>query len=100
MSPNVAGILALGLYATVAVANFTLEDPTGQPNETGVGHYHFYLDKATGGNYLLAGSGPSADVKIPKGTAAGAHTLRCSLSDNAHAPFNPPVETTVDITVE
>jgi hypothetical protein len=84
--------------ATVMVTNFILQPPGGA-NEPGHGHYHIYLDKASGGNYLVADQVPMVTVKIPAATAIGPHTLRVSVSDNNHAPLVPAVEDVVDITV-
>ena len=85
--------------ATVTVQNFVLEEPVGQPNEDGYGHFHIYLDDATGIDYLLAGQDPEVNVEIPADTTPGAHTLRVSLGKNNHAPLSPAVEDIVDITV-
>ena len=85
--------------ATITVQNFVLEEPVGQPNEDGHGHFHIYLDDATGIDYLLAGQDPEVNVEIPSDTAPGAHTLRVSLGKNNHAPLSPAVEDIVDITV-
>ncbi len=83
---------------TIAVTNFELDQPGGA-NEDGHGHYHVYLDDATGGDYLTNGSTPTVMVEIPANTPAGAHTLRINLTDNNHKPFNPSIEDIVDITV-
>lgn len=85
---------------TVTVESFVLEEPAGQPNEDGHGHFHIYLDGATGGNYLVAGQTETVNVTIPANTAPGAHTLKISLGENSHAPLSPAVEFVVDITVE
>lgn len=85
---------------TVVVENFILEAPTGQPNEAGHGHYHIYLDQATGTNYLTNGQTTAVSITIPSGTSAGAHTLRISLGQNGHAALSPPVEDIIDITVQ
>lgn len=85
------------IEATVTVENFTLVAPKAQ-NVDGEGHYHIYLDQQT--SYLVAGQTPTIQVKIPAGTAAGPHTLRINLSNNKHAPLNPPVEDVIDITVQ
>jgi hypothetical protein len=84
----------------VTVQGFVLEEPQGQPNEDGHGHFHIYLDGATGGNYLLAGQTTNVSVTIPANAAPGAHTLRISLGENSHAPVSPAIESIVDITVE
>ncbi|MBL8744006.1 MAG: hypothetical protein JNK04_23025 [Myxococcales bacterium] len=84
----------------VTVTGFVLEAPQGQPNEDGHGHFHIYLDGATGGSYLVAGQTEQVSLTIPANAAAGAHTLRISLGENSHAPVSPAVEDIVDITVE
>jgi hypothetical protein len=84
---------------TVAVQNFKLVAPGG-PNVPGEGHYHVYLDGATGGNYLAAGQTPTKPVTIPVGTTPGAHTLRVNISNNDHSPLTPPVEEILPITVQ
>ena len=85
---------------TVVVTNFILEAPQNQPNEDGHGHFHLYLDGATGGNYLLNGQSSPIQITIPANTQPGAHTLRLSVSGNDHDPVVPAVEDIVDITVE
>lgn len=88
------------ITATVTVQNFVLEAPEGQGNEPGHGHFHIYLDDATGTNYLLAGETGTVEVRIPAGTPAGPHTLRVNLGQNNHAPLVPAVEDIVDIVVQ
>jgi len=85
--------------ATVVVKNFTLVPPKNQLVD-GEGHYHIYLDKASGGNYLVANQVPMVTIKIPAATTPGPHTVRVSLSDNHHVELEPPVEDIVDITVQ
>lgn len=86
--------------ATVTVTNFVLEAPQGQPNQAGHGHYHIYLDNASGGNYLVADQEPTTSFKIPVATSGGAHSIRVSLGANDHAALVPAVEDKVDITVQ
>jgi hypothetical protein len=88
------------ITATVVVQGFVLEAPEGQSNEAGHGHFHIYLDDATGTNYLLAGETATVDVRIPANTPAGAHTLRVNLGQNNHAPLVPAVKDVVDIVVQ
>ena len=86
--------------ATVSVTDFVLEAPNNQQNQAGHGHYHIYLDGASGGNYLVANQVPSVTFTIPASTTPGAHSLKVSLSDNHHVPLTPPVEDVVAITVQ
>jgi hypothetical protein len=85
---------------TVTVTNFVLEQPSGQPNADGHGHYTIYLDAASGGNYLVRDFAMSTAITIPTGTAPGPHTLTISLRENSSAPLAPPVSDTVAITVQ
>lgn len=89
-----------GVTVDVEVGNFILEEPVGQPNQVGHGHYHIYLDGAVGTNYLESGAADPVDIVIPAATAVGAHTLRVSIGDNGHVPLSPAVETILDITVQ
>ncbi len=84
----------------VTVEGFVLEAPQGQPNEAGHGHFHIYLDGASGGNYLLAGETENVSLTIPANTTPGPHSLKISLGENDHAPVSPAIEQVVDITVE
>jgi hypothetical protein len=84
---------------TITVENFTLVAPGGA-NEDGEGHYHIYLDGASGGNYLANGQTPTKVVTIPAATAPGPHTLRISVSSNDHVALSPAVEDILDITVQ
>ena len=85
--------------ATITVTNFVLVPPTAT-NVAGQGHYHLYLDGASGGNYLAADQVPTKQVKIPLQTASGAHTLKVSLGENDHTPLQPAIEDIVNITVK
>lgn len=85
--------------ATITVTNFVLMPPSAT-NVAGQGHYHLYLDGASGGNYLAADQVPTKQVKIPLQTASGAHTLKVSLGENDHTPLQPAVDDIVNITVK
>ena len=84
---------------TVTADHFTLEVPGG-PNASGHGHYHVYLDGATGGNYLAEDAAASVQVTIPGTTVPGPHTLRVELANNDHSALNPAVSTMIDLTVQ
>ena len=68
------------LDVTVAVTGFELVDPaSAPPNRDGEGHYHVYLDDATGPDYLVATSALTTSVTIPDTTTPGAHVLHVVL---------------------
>lgn len=88
------------ITGTVTVTNFVLEAPHGQPNQSGHGHFHIYLDDAVGGNYLVAGQTPTISIPIPASATPGPHTLRASLGQNSHAEITPAIEDVIDITIQ
>lgn len=49
------------------------------------GHYHVYLDGASGSDYLIATEVANPMVRIPAGTTAGAHRLTVSLRNDDHS---------------
>ena len=51
----------------------------------GNGHFHVYLDGATGSDYLIATHVPNPMVQIPATTTAGAHRLTVSLRNDDHS---------------
>lgn len=80
---------------------FAFVDPsTNTTNMAGQGHYHVYLDNATGGDYLANDFESPVTITVPADTAAGAHQLHVDLFQNDHTPVDPPVRATVDITVQ
>jgi hypothetical protein len=85
---------------TVNATNWTFADPNVMtdvdPNE---GHYHVYLDGATGASYLAVGIAGTVAVTIPLATTSGAHTLRVQLQHNNHSALSPNVEQVLNITV-
>jgi len=100
-SSNATSVLAGGqLTLTVSVTNFALVDPaTNTVNVDGHGHYHVYLDDATGASYLAATSEATTPVTIPASTAAGLHTLKVQLFNNDHSALSPEVSDTIEFTV-
>jgi hypothetical protein len=96
---NTSVIAGSAINLQIDTENFTLEPPEGQANADGHGHYHVYLDNATGGDYLAADASNSVAVTIPAATSAGAHTLKIQLFENDHTALSPEVSDTVDITV-
>lgn len=79
--------------------HFTFVAPGG-PNEAGKGHFHIYLDDATGGDYLVVGEAAGeVSVTIPDDTTVGAHTLKILVTANNHMPLAPEISTSLDIMV-
>jgi hypothetical protein len=83
---------------TITADNFVLQAPGGA-NQAGHGHYHVYLDGATGGDYLVADSAGSVAVPIPAATGNGAHVLHVELHNNDHTAVVPQVVADVNITI-
>ena len=78
---------------TIDVEGFALdESKKGRANEPNVGHYHVYLDDASGDDYLLTGAQPTTRVIVPGNITDGTHPLRVSLHNNDHSPVAPAVE--------
>jgi len=71
---------------TLQTQNFMLRDFNGQSGVTpGMGHYHIYLDDATGSDYLVADHRTMVPVTVPAGTSAGPHRLVFSLRNDDHS---------------
>ncbi|MDB4929761.1 MAG: Quinoprotein ethanol dehydrogenase [Myxococcaceae bacterium] len=87
-SPADNSTVMAGADVTMALAfmNFTSRDFM---NQTGVmppnGHYHVYLDGASGSDYLIATHVPNPVVRIPAATTAGPHRLTISLRNDDHS---------------
>lgn len=80
----------------VFLQKFQLEEPIGQPNVEGHGHYHVYL-----GNTEVTYSGKyGTQVPIPANTSLGVRTLKVQLFNNDFSPVVPAVVTKTKITVE
>ncbi len=70
---------------TLQTQNFMLRDFNGQTGATpGFGHYHVYLDDATGSDYLVADHRTTVPVTVPSATTAGPHRLVISLRNDDH----------------
>src|SRR5262245_34348718 len=70
---------------TVTTENFDLVAFPGEVTE-GQGHYHVYLDTATGGNYLVAEHLGLVNVRLPVSISEGEHGLRVQLMHSDHSP--------------
>lgn len=81
---------------TVAVTDFTLDAAKiGASNEPGVGHYHVYLDDASGDDYLGVSGDASVKINVPDDITDGSHDIRVVLHNNDHSPVDPPASGSV-----
>lgn len=77
----------------VAVENFDLVDPEGQPPRPGEGHWHVRVDGIDQGAFI---SDTSYTIQnLP----AGQHRITVELQNNNHLPFDPPVLDSVMINI-
>jgi plastocyanin len=92
---------------TVQVSNFNLVNKLGQANVAGEGHIHYFLDVAppTTPN-KPATTAPGTFVATTEKTntwtnvAAGMHNFSAELVNNDHTPLNPPIVSTIMVTVQ
>ena len=101
-----AGFAAGNVTVAVNLTNFTLVEPTGQPNAPGEGHLHYYLDAPiptnasapaipeTGGYVISTNTSHTWENVTP-----GAHNLSVQVVNNDHTPLIPLVFDTVNVTV-
>jgi hypothetical protein len=80
------------------LGNFTVVNPlTSPPAKDGEGHYHYYMDDATG--YTAAWT-PTITFRPSVNTALGPHTMYFVLATNVHEEVAPKVEAAASFTVE
>ncbi|MDH3689160.1 MAG: hypothetical protein OEU36_06720 [Gammaproteobacteria bacterium] len=85
---------------TITVDGFVLDaSKIGQANEPGVGHYHIYLDDASGDDYLGVGADSNMKISVPEDITDGTHDVRVVLHNNDHSPGNPPAAGSVALIV-
>jgi hypothetical protein len=83
---NVMVMAGADLTLMLAFMNFTSRDFAGQMGVTPPnGHFHVYLDGASGSAYLIATHVPNPVVRIPADTTAGPHRLTISLRNDDHS---------------
>jgi len=107
-SPEVnASIPAGNVTVSVNVTNFTLVEPTGQPNVPGEGHLHYYLDAPIPTNASEPAIPPTGGYVIStklthtwENVTAGEHNFSVQLVNNDHTPLIPLVFATVNVTVD
>jgi plastocyanin len=90
----------------VNLTNFTLVEPTGQPNAPGEGHLHYYLDAVVPTNASAPAIPETGGYVISTNTSytwenvtAGAHNFSVQVVNNDHTPIIPLVFDTVNVTV-
>ncbi|WP_221056348.1 fasciclin domain-containing protein [Methanoculleus chikugoensis] len=100
-----ANVTAGNVTVSVNVTNFTLVEPTGQPNAPGEGHLHYYLDAPVPTNASEPAIPPTGGYVIStnlthtwENVTAGAHNLSVQLVNNDHTPLIPLVADTVNVT--
>jgi hypothetical protein len=87
-SPADNSMVMAGADVTMMLAfmNFTSRDFAGQMGVMPpIGHFHVYLDGASGSDYLIATHVPNPVVRIPAATTAGPHRLTISLRNDDHS---------------
>jgi plastocyanin len=104
---NGATLSAGNIAITVQVSDFNLVNKLGQANVAGEGHIHYFLDVTppTTPN-KPATTAPGTYVATTEKTntwtnvAAGIHTFSAELVNNDHTPLNPPIVSTITVTVQ
>ncbi len=101
-----ASVAAGNVTVEVNLTNFTLVDPTGQPNAPGEGHLHYYLDAPIPTN--------ASEIAVPEtggyaistnlsytweNVTPGEHNLSVQVVNNDHTPIIPLVFDEVNVTV-
>ncbi|GLI46614.1 hypothetical protein MBOURGENBZM_14060 [Methanoculleus bourgensis] len=101
-----AGVPAGNVTVSVNLTNFTLVEPTGQPNAPGEGHLHYYLDAVVPTNASAPAIPETGGYVISTNTSytwenvtAGAHNFSVQVVNNDHTPLIPLVFDMVNVTV-
>ena len=101
-----ASVAAGNVTVEVNLTNFTLVEPTGQPNAPGEGHLHYYLDAPVPTNASAPAIPPTGGYVIStnlshtwENVTAGEHNLSVQVVNNDHTPLIPLVFDTVNVTV-
>jgi len=105
-SPAEGDSVAAGnVTVEVEVENFTLVEPTGQPNVPGEGHIHYYLDALPLENPDEPAIPESGEYAVSTNTSytwenvtAGEHILAVQLVNNDHTPLIPLVYEVINVT--
>ncbi|MFA7199294.1 MAG: cupredoxin domain-containing protein [Methanoculleus sp.] len=101
-----ATVAAGNVTVEVNVTNFTLVEPTGQPNAPGEGHLHYYLDAVVPTNESEPAIPETGGYVIStnltytwENVTEGEHNLSVQVVNNDHTPLIPLVFETVNVTV-
>ncbi len=101
-----ASVAAGNVTVSVNLTNFTLVEPTGQPNAPGEGHLHYYLDAVVPTNASAPAIPETGGYVVSTNTSytwenvtAGAHNFSVQVVNNDHTPLIPLVFDTVNVTV-
>ncbi|GLI47112.1 fasciclin domain-containing protein [Methanoculleus bourgensis] len=99
-------ITTRNVTVSVNVTNFTLVEPTGQPNAPGEGHLHYYLDAVVPTNASAPAIPETGGYAISTNTSytwedvpSGEHNFSVQLVNNDHTPVIPLATDTVNVTV-
>ncbi|MCK9318133.1 MAG: fasciclin domain-containing protein, partial [Methanoculleus sp.] len=102
-----ASVAAGNVTVSVNVTNFTLVEPTGQPNAPGEGHLHYYLDAVVPTNESepavpeVGGYVISTNLTHTwENVTPGEHNLSVQLVNNDHTPLIPLTFMTVNVTAD
>ncbi len=104
---NGATVPAGNVTISVRVSNFNLVEKLGQPNVSGEGHIHYFLDypaPTEQGKAAIPPTGtkwaatPATSYTFGN-VGPGSHTIYVELVNNDHTPLNPPVVQSVTFTV-
>ena len=105
LSPTNGQTVSGSFDVVVKVVNYNLScDLMGKPDVAGYGHWHLNLDSMSGpmmGMGTMLGMSCTTTIHATtQGLKTGeTHTLIALLTDNGHAPLNPPVDSQVTVVI-
>lgn len=105
LSPKSGAVVSGTFDVVVKVTNYHLScDLMGKPDVTRYGHWHLNLDSMSGPMMGMGTMLGMACTTMFQATTQGlqsgqTHTLIALLTDNGHAPLNPPVASEVTVMI-
>lgn len=100
LSPAPGEVVSGAVDVVISTTDFTLsEELLGKPNVAGYGHWHVFLDAAESMATMAGMSGTDTFTVDTSALSPGPHTLIAVLTDDLHAPLDPPAMATVDVEV-